>query len=412
MSSINTSNMNLLAFDDMVYDVISNEFREYQPGECRTVTCGRNAPVTENFDDEKEVRELLLSIFNHEEMVDYWLTITGLSLFGNKQKVMYLHQGTGSNGKTLLSDLVRKCFGKYFVNTSSITDVNNARWMNIPEMILVKPTINSIISSMDEMEDITFTPHIHRNIDLNNVRECIPSKLKSLVIINYPNKFVYSKSELGPINVKIADPTISHRINNPFFLNAFTRLILKYAHINIQTGSHCPPKSNNIMYINHIITYTGSEYMNNLVKSIEKRPDNFEPTIKASLEGEVSFYIEVINRPISLRIPNVLFDFSFENGFSSIGLFNQTVTPDMEITNEIKEIYKIEIDHIPLVDCIGKDDPESVEIVETAQMLHHNMDLIIDNLKRKNRSFNGVLLPKDVHLSLLQTALSVCDIAN
>jgi hypothetical protein len=41
------------------------------------------------------INNLLYSIFENKEIVEYWLATTGLSLFSNKLESFYIHTGSG-----------------------------------------------------------------------------------------------------------------------------------------------------------------------------------------------------------------------------------------------------------------------------------------------------------------------------
>ena len=54
---------NLLAFDDQLFDISKNEFRKIQPADFITKTCKRNAPIEEQLEKQKYIKEILFSIF-------------------------------------------------------------------------------------------------------------------------------------------------------------------------------------------------------------------------------------------------------------------------------------------------------------------------------------------------------------
>jgi len=94
-------NINLLAFEDKLYDFDKLQFRNIEPTDYITKTTKYNAPIS-NKEHREFIMKLLYSIFENDEMVEYWLTTTGLSLFSNKYESLYIYFGAGSNGKGML----------------------------------------------------------------------------------------------------------------------------------------------------------------------------------------------------------------------------------------------------------------------------------------------------------------------
>ena len=93
---------NLLAFDDQLFDISKNEFRKIQPTDFINKTCKRNAPIEEQLEKQKYIKEILFSIFENQDVVEYWFKIIGLGLFTDKYENFYILTGKGGNGKGLL----------------------------------------------------------------------------------------------------------------------------------------------------------------------------------------------------------------------------------------------------------------------------------------------------------------------
>ena len=54
------------------------------PHDYITKTCNRPAPTGETLEKQQRIKDILFSIFENNEVVNYWLKIIGLFLFTNK----------------------------------------------------------------------------------------------------------------------------------------------------------------------------------------------------------------------------------------------------------------------------------------------------------------------------------------
>jgi P4 family phage/plasmid primase-like protien len=114
------NNNHLLAFNNCLYDIQNKKFRKISPTDYITKTTKYNLN-NYNIDDEikKQIYNLLFSIFENDEMVEYYLIFNSLSLFTTNLQSLYIHQGEGGNGKGLLSSLFRYCLGDYFITAEN-----------------------------------------------------------------------------------------------------------------------------------------------------------------------------------------------------------------------------------------------------------------------------------------------------
>jgi P4 family phage/plasmid primase-like protien len=113
------ANINVLAFNNKLYDIKIKGFRPIESKDYITKTTKIDAPTEENKEKMKEINDLLVSIFGKVELVDYWLKTTALSLFTNKFESLYILTGTGGNGKGLLSTILNKILGDYIYTASN-----------------------------------------------------------------------------------------------------------------------------------------------------------------------------------------------------------------------------------------------------------------------------------------------------
>ncbi len=115
------NNVNLFSFNNKVYDYTTNTYRNIRKSDFITKTT--------NYDyDEKKVSpiirkkiyDFLYSLFEDNQIVEYWLKITAMSLFGNeKQQKFYMFNGKGSNGKSLTQKIISLALGDYYKAVSN-----------------------------------------------------------------------------------------------------------------------------------------------------------------------------------------------------------------------------------------------------------------------------------------------------
>lgn len=123
------NNINLLAFNNIVYDYNKNLFRKINKDDYIIKTTGYDLKYKLNGEKiipvrndviNKELSKFIYTLFEDEEMVNYWLNITAKSLFGNeKEQKFYIFSGKGSNGKSLTQKLICNALGHYYKSVSN-----------------------------------------------------------------------------------------------------------------------------------------------------------------------------------------------------------------------------------------------------------------------------------------------------
>jgi len=107
----------LFAFSDKVFNIKKGIYRDIRKNDYILRNTKYPAPqITNNY---KLIDKLLFSIFEDKEIVDYFLLITALSLFTNKYEKLYILTGSGRNGKGVLSTLINKALGDYYLTGSN-----------------------------------------------------------------------------------------------------------------------------------------------------------------------------------------------------------------------------------------------------------------------------------------------------
>jgi putative DNA primase/helicase len=248
------ANENLLAFDNKVFDYNTCEFRDIKTTDFITKTTEYNLPEKSE-SDIKYINNLLYSIFENNEIVEYWLATTGLSLFGNKLESLYIHTGSGGNGKGLLSSILVKGLGNYIycADNTFLTSVFRsgqanptlAKCQGVRYLLVSEPddgsddvkfnvdfikllTGGDIITTRDLFKtNISFKPQFTPFVQCNNKPKLgkIDNGIKRrLKIINYPLKFVDNPSK--PIERSI-DYTLKDKFNDGLYKQFILLLIDK-----------------------------------------------------------------------------------------------------------------------------------------------------------------------------------------
>jgi P4 family phage/plasmid primase-like protien len=117
-------NINLIAFENTVYDLEKCIFRKIEPTDYISITTGYE--YDDNVDDDviQEVKDIISAMFATDEMYLYVLDILTSMLYGkNLFQEFYITTGTGSNGKSLLMNATSATFGGYSkkINASTLT---------------------------------------------------------------------------------------------------------------------------------------------------------------------------------------------------------------------------------------------------------------------------------------------------
>lgn len=107
------TNLNLLAFNDCVFDLTIKEFRPTTPNDYISRSVGYNRPVS-NAVIRKELETFLRNIFPDKDVYNYMRALNASCLFrGNVNNLFPIWTGRGSNGKSSFMGLKQKALGEY-----------------------------------------------------------------------------------------------------------------------------------------------------------------------------------------------------------------------------------------------------------------------------------------------------------
>lgn len=151
------SKPNLLGFDNGVYDLDAQVFREGLPDDYLTMTCGYDYDGNVESMYMDEIINFVNSIMPNKAMVHYVLTSLGYSLHGVKtQEFFQIWTGTGGNGKGLMTTLLQCALGQYYYEPDSkiyTTSAKSSSGAN-PEIYAIKGKRVAVSQEMDALAQI------------------------------------------------------------------------------------------------------------------------------------------------------------------------------------------------------------------------------------------------------------------
>jgi P4 family phage/plasmid primase-like protien len=149
------ANRDIFAFNNLILDMSTFEFREINPTDYITVTCGYD--YREPSTGEKNiVRDFLNKIFPNEDVLSYVLKALSTTFEGyNRSEFFHVFTGLGANGKSCLIDLCKVVFGDYFgtLSVSYLTkDDDGKKDKPLPELANAN-YLRMLVSSEPEERD-------------------------------------------------------------------------------------------------------------------------------------------------------------------------------------------------------------------------------------------------------------------
>jgi len=265
---------NLLGFENGIYDLKNNVFREGRPEDYVTMSTKVSMPVDPSnlpikLDDMiasfslipryDEVYGMLDDFLNKivplPNVKKYTLKFLAKCLSGeNRDEGFYIWTGTGGNGKSKLIDLTSLCMGDYSCNLpiALLTQKRKASGAASPEMALTmgkrlcvmqEPDVNETMN-IGQMKELTgndkiqaralfkepffFTPQFKLVCmcnDLPNIPSNDDGTWRRLEVVDFVSKFVDSERDVNhELNRYIKDKTIKNKI--PMWVIPFFAMLL------------------------------------------------------------------------------------------------------------------------------------------------------------------------------------------
>lgn len=136
------ANKDLICFENGVYDLTANSFREGTPDDHITFTTGYNyVKYTDLSKEVVEIQEFFNKIQLEEDMREYILTLLASYLDGhNKNQKFVIWTGSGANGKSTCVELFQLSIGDYggVLPITVLTKKRGAAGAATPEMAMTK----------------------------------------------------------------------------------------------------------------------------------------------------------------------------------------------------------------------------------------------------------------------------------
>lgn len=137
-------NKNLIAFENGVFDVTTMEFRDGKPEDYISFSTKITYDVERDYTSYEcwaELDKFLRSILPNENVRKYFLRHLSTCLSGgNEAQKFHILTGSGSNGKSMLMNLMAKAFGDYCCKApiSLLTQQRNKSAAAAPELVRMK----------------------------------------------------------------------------------------------------------------------------------------------------------------------------------------------------------------------------------------------------------------------------------
>jgi P4 family phage/plasmid primase-like protien len=144
---------NLLGFDNGVFDIDTDTFRDGKPDDMLTMSVGYDYVGEYDTIIQKTLLDFMFSLMPTKELTLYLLTRAAYALHGNKwAQELSFWVGTGANGKGALSQLLQYTFGEYCYNpdVSIITCKRQSSSSANGELLLAKGKRLMIVSEPSE----------------------------------------------------------------------------------------------------------------------------------------------------------------------------------------------------------------------------------------------------------------------
>ena len=252
----------LLGFENGVVDLKTGEFRKSLPQDMVSYSCKYDFCTKVNNEIRKEIMDNLRKIQPDQHILDFLLTYFASTLVGtNKNEVFINLEGSGGNGKRMLSSLHSSAFGdyagtlnnNYLVNTFNSPESHNTmlannykkRYLQVNEPANTKNLNINLIKELTGGDDIqlrvahssetkTVEPLFKLCMLFNDIPKIENTRdggfIRRFVGVNFPNKFV--DREPKNLNEYKKDPNLKQKIKtNNEWHQQYMLILLDYLKI-------------------------------------------------------------------------------------------------------------------------------------------------------------------------------------
>ena len=219
-------NKHLIAFNNGVFDTLNREFREGRPEDCISKCTNLDYNVSTDYRSFKcwpELKAFLESILPNRNVRDYFMKHLSRCLSGVYTQDFHILTGEGSNGKSMLMNLMMTCFGEYAykVNIALFTQKRGKAGAAAPELVRMKGirfvmmsepdqddklsegflkevtgsekmTVRDLFSGSKQMIELDVQAKFHMACNVKpRVDDTSNGAWRRLKVIDFPSKFVY-----------------------------------------------------------------------------------------------------------------------------------------------------------------------------------------------------------------------------
>ena len=170
----------LLAFNNKIYDLRTNEFIEKSEYDLY-IKSTTGYEWVKNYQKSKvdKLNKLIDTIFTNKETKDYYLSILSTGLYGEQIENLFIATGGGGNGKSLINSLMMKSVGNYGYKLPSAVLLSE-----------IKEGGNPQVAGMDKKRFVLCQePDKNRRISTSTLKEITGDKTLN-TRLNYSNKCV------------------------------------------------------------------------------------------------------------------------------------------------------------------------------------------------------------------------------
>ena len=219
-------NKHLISFNNGVFDTLNREFREGRPEDCISLCTNLDYNVSTEYHQHKswpELRKFLESILPNRSVREYFMRHLSRCLSGTYTQDFHILTGEGSNGKSMLMNLMMTCFGEYAykVNIALFTNKRGKAGAAAPELVRMKGirfvmmsepdqddklsegfmkevtgsekmTVRDLYSGSRQMIELDVQAKFHMACNVKpRVDDTSNGAWRRLKVIDFPNKFVH-----------------------------------------------------------------------------------------------------------------------------------------------------------------------------------------------------------------------------
>ena len=225
----------LFGFNNLVYDMEEEQFREYKFDDYISITCGYDwrEPTIEEI---QTVNQLIESIMPIKEERDAYLQILCTGIDGRCLEKIIILNGPGGNGKGLLNDLMIAVLGNYsMIGNNAIlfetaktgvnpekSNLHKKRFVIFREPSEKKKFENSVLKELsggglisarglyesDTQKELNLTMIIECNKKPLFAEEPTQAEIRRIIDIYFRSSFISDKSQIDPSKyIFLANPT-------------------------------------------------------------------------------------------------------------------------------------------------------------------------------------------------------------